>query len=107
VFDGKSNLLVVGPTSSGKMLVGEMAAPSSSYRTRRHGIFLVHYRALADEHYANFRARYGDLLNVVISTGDWAEFDDDVRSGNFGLAVLTYCTMRHHRALPSQPLSTS
>src|SRR5215208_6236991 len=62
VFDGKTNLLVVAPTSSGKTLVGEMAAASSSYRTRRHGIFLVPYRALADEHYANFRDRYGDLL---------------------------------------------
>jgi helicase len=90
VFDGKTNLLVVAPTSSGKTLVGEMAAASSSYRTRRHGIFLVPYRALADEHYANFRARYGDLLNVVISTSDWTEFDDDIRAGNFGLAVLTY-----------------
>lgn len=90
VFDAKTNLLVVGPTSSGKTLVGEMAAASSSYRTRRHGIFLVPYRALADEHFANFRARYGELLNVVISTSDWTEFDDDVRAGNFGLAVLTY-----------------
>lgn len=90
VFDGKTNLLVVGPTSSGKTLVGEMAAASSSYRTRRHAIFVVPYRALADEHYANFRARYGDLLNVVISTSDWTEFDDDIRAGNFGLAVLTY-----------------
>jgi ATP-dependent DNA helicase len=90
VFDGSTNLLVVGPTSSGKTLVGEMAAATSSYRTRRHGLFLVPYRALADEHYANFRARYGELLNVVISTSDWTEFDDDVRSGNFGLAVLTY-----------------
>lgn len=90
VFDGKTNLLAVGPTSSGKTMIGEMAAASSSYRTRRHGIFLVPFRALADEHYANFRARYGELLNVVISTGDWSEFDDDIRSGNFGLAVLTY-----------------
>jgi replicative superfamily II helicase len=90
VFDGKTNLLVVGPTSSGKTLVGEMAAASQSYRTRRHGLFLVPFRALADEHYANFRSRYGHLLNVVISTGDWTEFDDDIRAGNFGLAVLTY-----------------
>jgi replicative superfamily II helicase len=90
VFDGKTNLLVVAPTSSGKTLVGEMAAASASYRTRRHGIFLVPYRALADEHYANFRDRYGELLNVVISTSDWTEFDDDIRAGNFGLAVLTY-----------------
>ncbi|HJU36256.1 MAG TPA: DEAD/DEAH box helicase [Gaiellaceae bacterium] len=90
VLDGRTNLLVVGPTSSGKTLVGEMAAAATSFRTRRHGIFLVPFRALADEHYATFRARYGELLNVVISTSDWTEFDDDIRVGNFGLAVLTY-----------------
>jgi hypothetical protein len=37
MFDGRTNLLVVGPTSSGKTLVGEMAAATSSYRTRRNG----------------------------------------------------------------------
>ena len=89
-LDGKTNLLVVAPTSSGKTLVGEFAAASSAYKTRRHGIFLVPFRALADEHFANFRARYGDLLSVVISTSDWTEYDDDIRSGNFGLAVMTY-----------------
>jgi replicative superfamily II helicase len=89
-LDGKSNLLVVAPTSSGKTLVGEFAATSSAYKTRRHGIFLVPFRALADEHFANFRSRYGDLLSVVISTSDWTEYDDDIRSGNFGLAVMTY-----------------
>lgn len=47
-LNGKSNLLVIAPTSSGKTLVGEFA----------------------DEHFANFRARYGDLLSVVISTSD-------------------------------------
>lgn len=90
VLDGVTNVLAVGPTSSGKTLIGELAATSTAYRTRRHGIFIVPSRALADEHYANFRSRYGAVLSVVISTGDWTEFDDDIRSGNFGLAVLTY-----------------
>jgi hypothetical protein len=90
VLDGDSNLLVVAPTSSGKTLAGEFAATSSEYKTRRHAIFLVPTRALADEHFANFRERYGELLSVVISTGDWSEFDDDIRSGNFGLAIMTY-----------------
>ena len=34
VFDAKTNLLIVAPTSSGKTPVGEMAAASSSHRTR-------------------------------------------------------------------------
>lgn len=87
---GDGNLLVVAPTSSGKTFVAEMAAVATSYRTRRHTLLLVPFRALADEHYARLRERYGDLLSVVIATGDWTEFDDDIRAGNFGVAILTY-----------------
>jgi helicase len=87
---GSANLLVVAPTSSGKTFVGEMVATSSAYVKRQHAIFIVPFRALADEHYDLFRERYGHLLTVVISTGDWTEFDADVRAGNFNLAVMTY-----------------
>jgi helicase len=90
VFTGTSNLLVVAPTTSGKTFVGEMAAASTAYRTRRHALFLVPFRALADEHFELFRQRYGDLLSVVISTSDWGQFDADIRAGNFGVGVLTY-----------------
>jgi helicase len=87
---GTSNLLVVAPTTSGKTFVGEMAAATAAYRTRKPAFFLVPFRALADEHFELFRERYRELLSVVISTSDWDEFDNDIRSGNFGLAVLTY-----------------
>lgn len=87
---GSSNLLVVAPTTSGKTFVGEMGAVSAAYQTRRHALFLVPFRALADEHFELFRERYGQLLSVVVSTSDWGQFDADIRSGNFGLAVLTY-----------------
>jgi ATP-dependent DNA helicase len=89
-LDGRTNLLVMAPTSSGKTFVGELAATSSAYSRRQHAIFLVPFRALADEHYDLFRQRYGDLLTVVISTADWTEFDADIRSGSFNLAVMTY-----------------
>lgn len=89
-LDGQSNLLVMAPTSSGKTLVGEIAATSSAYTRRQHAIFLVPFKALADEHYDLFRQRYGQLLTVVISTADWTEFDADIRAGSFNLAVMTY-----------------
>ena len=34
----------------------------------------------------NFRSPDRDLLHVVISTGDWTEFDADIRSDTIGLA---------------------
>lgn len=89
-LNGESNLLVTAPTSSGKTFVGEMAATSSALSRRQHAIFIVPFRALADEHYDLFRQRYGHLLTVVISTADWTEFDADIRAGNFNLAVMTY-----------------
>lgn len=89
-LDGHSNLLVMAPTSSGKTLVGELTATSSAYTRRRHAIFIVPFRALADEHYDLLRTRYSHLLSVVISTADWNEFDADIRAGNFNLAVMTY-----------------
>jgi helicase len=90
VLRGESNLLIIAPTTSGKTFVGEMAAATAAYKTRRHALFLVPFRALADEHFELFRERYGDLLSVVISTSDWGEFDADIRAGNFGIGVLTY-----------------
>ena len=89
-LDGVTNLLVVAPTSSGKTLVGEMAATASAFVRRRHAIFIVPFKAIAEEHFLLFRERYGDLLSVVISTGDWSEYDADIRAGNFNLAVMTY-----------------
>jgi helicase len=89
-LDAASNLLVVAPTSSGKTFVGEMAATASAFARRRHAIFIMPFKAVAEEHFLLFRERYGDLLSVVISTGDWSEYDADIRAGSFNLAVMTY-----------------
>jgi helicase len=90
VLDGTTNVLAVAPTSSGKTLIGELAATTSAYTRRRHAIFIVPFRALAEEHFELFRERYGSLLSVVVSTSDHPESDADIRAGNFNLAVMTY-----------------
>ncbi len=86
----RGNLLIAAPTSSGKTFVGEMAAATAAFGARRRAVFAVPYKALAEEHYDAMRARYEGLLGVVITDGDWSEFDDDIRRGDFNLAIATY-----------------
>ncbi len=81
ILDGVGNVLAVAPTSSGKTFIGEMAAATSAYTHRRHAIFIVPFRALAEEHFELFRERYGELLSVVMSTSDHTESDVDIRTG--------------------------
>ena len=89
LWEGK-NILVVAPTSSGKTLVGEVLASRSAFSLKR-AIFLVPYKAIAEEKYAEFRERYGSLgISVVISDGDHTRFDKDIRRGDFGIAVIVY-----------------
>ena len=84
------NTLVVAPTSSGKTFVGEVLAARSAYSLRR-AIFLVPFKAIAEEKYIEFRERYKDIgISVVISDGDHTLFDRDIRRGNFGIAIVVY-----------------
>src|SRR5664279_3406417 len=89
LLDSSKNLLAVAPTSSGKTFIGEVAATTSAFLRPRHALFLVPFRALAEEHYLLFCERYSELLNVGISTSDHQEFDADIRAGNVSLTVMT------------------
>jgi ATP-dependent DNA helicase len=90
ILDGHRNMLVVAPTSSGKTLVGEMAAAQIAMAGQKHVFMTVPMKALAEEQFTRLRERYDGLMHVVISTGERLEYDDDIRYGNFDLAVLTY-----------------
>ncbi len=90
VLSDGGNLLVVAPTSSGKTFVGEMAAARMAMKGQRYVFLAVPTKSLAEEHYLRLQERYRDLMSVVISTGDRLEHDDDIRHGDFDLAVLTY-----------------
>lgn len=73
----QESMLVAAPTSSGKTLVGEMAM-QLAVRSGRKVLYLVSHKALADQKYEDFRAKYGDssenpTATVALSTGDREE----------------------------------
>ncbi len=80
VSDGRS-LVVSAPTSSGKTLVGEIAV-LCALRSGVRAIYLVSHKALADQKYLDFVARFGEgsaepLGSVGLNTGDRTEGDID------------------------------
>ena len=87
---GNGNLLIQAPTSSGKTFVAEMAAIQSALR-RKKVVYLVPLKALAEEKYRDFEAKYTPYgLRVIISTRDRREFDRDFEDGRYSIAVVVY-----------------
>ncbi|MGH9436744.1 MAG: DEAD/DEAH box helicase [Terriglobia bacterium] len=88
IADGRS-MIVSAPTSSGKTLVGEIAA-LSALREGVRTIYLVSHKALADQKYLDFLTRFGEGVNspiasVGLNTGDREEGDIDAQ-----MMVATY-----------------
>lgn len=89
LFEG-GNLLIQAPTSSGKTFIGEMAAIETALR-RKKVVYLVPLKALAEEKYGDFHAKYTPYgLKVIVSTRDRREFDADLEAGDFSIAVVVY-----------------
>ncbi len=87
---GDGNLLIQAPTSSGKTFVGEMAAIQTALR-RKKVVYLVPLKALAEEKYLDFHEKYTPYgLKVIISTRDHRQFDAQLESGDFSIAIVVY-----------------
>lgn len=89
LFDD-GNLIVSAPTSSGKTLIGEMAAIQQALDGKK-SLYLVPLKALAEEKFKGFCNQCaGNGIKTVISTRDRKEFDQDIVNGDFHIAVVVY-----------------
>jgi helicase len=90
VLAGRS-AIVVAPTSAGKTFVGEMSAVRVISAGRK-AVFLVPYRAVANEKFEDFDALYGTRLGmrVIRCMGDAVDQVDAFMKGRFDLAILTF-----------------
>ena len=89
LLDGR-NVLVMAPTSSGKTLIGELAALRAAEKGGR-SVFLLPTKALVNEQRDKFDRLYAPAgIRTIRATGD---FNDEVSAllrGQFDIAVLTY-----------------
>ena len=83
------NLVVVAPTSSGKTMIGEVAAIAAATKGGR-AVFLLPLKALVNDKYDALRSVYGNELTVIRATGDHADQIDDLLGGHYDMALLTY-----------------
>lgn len=84
------NLLVISPSSSGKTLVGEIAAMQEICLQKK-VVFLVPLRVLAEEKYQHFLRLYRSIgLKIKISSRDHRQDDHDIIYGHFHIAVIVY-----------------
>ena len=86
------SLLVVAPTSSGKTMIGELAAIRAIAEGKK-AAFLLPYRALVNEKFQEFSSRYGDAgLRVVRCSGDASDGIPFVMKGQYDIGFFTYET---------------
>jgi helicase len=84
------NVLIMAPTSSGKTMIGELAA----LRATQHGgrsVFLLPMRALVNEQQDKFERLYGPAgVRTIRCTGEFTDQVPALLRGQFDIAVLTY-----------------
>ncbi len=69
----KRNLVVSAPTASGKTIIAELCALQSVIERKQKVVYTAPLRALAAEHFNDFKKKYSTTLNVkvALSTGDF------------------------------------
>lgn len=85
-----THLVVVAPTSSGKTMVGELAALKSVVMNRQRTLFLLPLKALVADKRRHFQSVYGPFgLRTIEATGETDDIIPLLR-GQYDVALLTY-----------------
>lgn len=88
----EKSLLVVAPTSSGKTMIGELAAIQAVTAGKK-AAFLLPYRALVNEKYEEFSHHYSPAgLRIARCSGDSSDGIAPVMAGRYDIGFFTYET---------------
>ena len=89
LFEGQ-HLVVSAPTSSGKTMIGELAALYAHNKGER-SYLLLPMRALVNDKYDEFTKKYAAYgIRVIRSTGEISDDNDTLFRGKFDIALMTY-----------------
>lgn len=85
-----NHLMVSAPTSSGKTLIGELAALKNAIQRRR-ALFLLPLKALVNDKYRYFQRTYqGFGIKTIRATGEISDDIPDLMRGHYDICLLTY-----------------
>jgi helicase len=89
LLDG-NHLLVSAPTSSGKTLIGELAALNGALAGQR-ALFLLPLKALVNDKHQEFERKYGEFgIRTIRATGDFTDDNDALMRGQYDICLTTY-----------------
>lgn len=89
VLDGE-HLLVSTPTSSGKTMIGELAALKGVEEGKR-AIFLLPMKALVNDKHQEFARKYAPAgIRTIRATGDYYDGLPALRLGQYEICLMTY-----------------
>jgi len=86
-----NHLVVSAPTSSGKTMIGELAALRGAV-DRRRAIFLLPLKALVSDKHRQFTAAYAPIgLRIIRATGDYTADTADLLRGRYDICGSPVC----------------
>ena len=93
--NGKHNLLVIAPPSSGKSLIGEIAVISRTLYQQK-SIYTVPSPFMAEDKYRHFSQLYNPLgLDILLSSPSQKEDDQKIVNKDYDVAVIDYEKFNH------------